>query len=388
MASHRSHFFRCRPPCHTLPTMSFGPRSARPFGSSPALGPHFRLGFTALALAACVLTISPASASEWGSLRLLDREIAPAQATRLSLLTEDSFVKHSVDMNVLVARGATPGPTLCLIAAIHGDEVNGVEIARKVFEHADPKTLSGTLIAIPIVNVWGFRSGNRYLADRRDLNRGFPGNPDGSLASRIAFALFQEVIRHCDALVDLHTGSNQRSNVPQIRVDLGNERATELATHFGVGIVMEGAGPVGSLRRSAVDIGIPAIIYEAGGPSRFETTEIARGIEGVHNVLAFLGMEERPVPDHGPQKVFRSSSWVRTRGGGIFLTERALGERVEKGDLLGTVTDPVTNERVEVRAPDRGIVVGRAHPQVVLPGFGLFHIARIEQGPDEGPEID
>ena len=344
--------------------------------------------FPALAIAACLLAISPASASEWGPLRLLDRDVAPGETARLGLLTELSFAQRSVDMNVLVARGAAPGLTLCLTAAVHGDEVNGVEIARRVFEHADPKMLSGTLIAVPIVNVWGFRSGNRYLADRRDLNRGFPGNPDGSLASRIAFAFFHEVIRHCDALVDLHTGSDQRTNVPQIRVDLGNERATELATHFGVGIVMEGSGPVGSLRRSAIDIGVPAIIYEAGGPSRFEATEIARGVEGVHNVMAFLGMEERPVPDDNPQKVFRSSSWVRTRGGGIFLTERALGERVDKGDLLGTVTDPVTNERHEVRAPDRGMLVGRAHPQVVLPGFGLFHIARTEQGPDEGPEID
>jgi predicted deacylase len=342
----------------------------------------------ALVLAAFLLSLSSASASDWGPLQLLDREIAPGQTARLGLLTELSFTQRSVDMKVLVARGTAPGPTLCLTAAVHGDEVNGVEIARKVFDQVDPAKLSGTLIAVPIVNVWGFRSGNRYLPDRRDLNRGFPGNPDGSLASRIAFALFHEVIQQCDALVDLHTGSDQRANVPQIRVDLSHERATALATHFGVGIVMEGAGPVGSLRRSAIDIGLPAIIYEAGGPSRFEAAEIDRGIDGVHNVMAFLEMEERPVPDQDPQRVFRSSSWVRSPGGGIFLTERVLGESVEKGALLGTVTDPVTHARIEVLAPDRGLLVGRAHPQVVLPGFGLFHIARTEQGPDEGPPID
>jgi predicted deacylase len=342
----------------------------------------------ALVLGSLALATSPAGASDWGPLRLLDRDVAPGQTARLGFISEDSFIKEALDMNVLVVRGVRPGPTLCLTAAVHGDEVNGVEIAREVFDQTDPKTLSGTLVSIPIVNVWGFRSGNRYLADRRDLNRGFPGGREGSLARRIAFGLFERVIRQCDALVDLHTGSDERANVPQIRVDLANERATELATHFAVGVVMEGAGPEGSLRRSATDAGVPAIIYEAGGPYRFEPEEIARGVEGVLNVMAFLGMEERPAPIPDPQKIFRSTSWVRAGGGGIFLPERELGEEVAPGDLLGVVTDPVTNKRFEVRAADGGLVLGRAHAQVVLPGFGLFHIGRTDEGPDDGPETE
>jgi predicted deacylase len=327
-------------------------------------------------------------AAEWGPLHLLEQDVPPGAKARLSFITEDSFIKEALDMNVLVARGARPGPTLCLAAAVHGDEVNGVEIVRRALDETEPEVLSGTLVAVPIVNVWGFRSGNRYLADRRDLNRSFPGKRRGSLGSRIAWHVFEKVIRHCDALLDLHTGSNRRANLPQVRTGLGDERAAALAEHFGVGIVLDGTGPTGSLRRAAVDAGIPAIIYEAGEPNRFEREEIKRGIEGVRNAMEQLEMVGEDPPAVDPQRIFRSSTWVRAEGGGIFLTDRALGDKVETGELLGTVTDPVTNQRFEIRAPVAGILVGSAHPRVVLPGFALFHIARHEQATAEASETE
>jgi len=323
-----------------------------------------------------------------GSFELLGETIAPGEARRLGFVQDDSLVRAMLDVPVLIAHGETAGPTLCVTAAVHGDELNGVEIARNVFSGIQPAELSGTLIVIPIVNAWGFRSGNRYLADRRDLNRAFPGRADGSTASRIAHVLFERVIRHCDALIDLHTGSNQRTNLPQIRADLENPPVAALAMHFAVGIVIHGAGAKGTLRRSATDAGVPTILYEAGGPLRFETTEIERGIEGVHNVMEFLEMvdEDPPAPD--PQRVFRHSRWVRAEGGGIFLSDLEPGASIESGQLLGTVTDPVNDERVEIRSSLSGKLIGMAVPQVVLPGFGLFHIADHEGESTEPSEFE
>jgi predicted deacylase len=340
----------------------------------------------------CFLLLAPALAAAedgpWGPFRILEVDVEPGTKEQLSFVRNDSYLKDAIDLPVLIARGTKPGPTLCLTAAVHGDEVNGVEIARSVYEGTDVGTLTGTLISMPMVNVWGFRSGNRYLADRRDLNRAFPGNRRGSTASRISYHVFEVVIRRCDYLVDLHTGSHARTNLPQIRVDLENEAAFELARYFDVGVVLGGEGPEGSLRRATTDAGIPAIIYEAGGPSRFEAEEIARGIEGVTNVMEHLDMvaAEPPTPD--PQRVYRSTTWVRANGGGIFLTDRAPGEFVHEGDLLGAITDPMTSERFEVHAPFAATLIGMAHPQIVLPGYGLFHLAQHEAGPTEPYEHD
>ena len=343
----------------------------------------------AIALAALLLFGGlEAAADDGGGFPLLDRVVQPGTKQRVSFLVEPSFVKDSLGIIVLVARGVRPGPTLCLTGAVHGDELNGVEIAHRVYEGLDATTLNGTLVAVPIVNVWGFTSGNRYVADRRDLNRAFPGNPNGSLASRIAFAVFDKVITRCDALIDLHTGSDKRTNLPQVRVDFANEPALGLAAHFDVGIVLEGAGPEGSLRRSAVDHGVPAIIYEAGGPDRFERDEIVRGIEGVRNVMEQLDMVSDEPPPINPQRTFRSSSWVRAGGGGIFLTDRVPGDAIEKGAVLGTVTDPISGARDEIVAPFTGTLLGMAHPQVVLPGFGLFHVGRNESGGELDPSED
>jgi predicted deacylase len=186
--------------------------------------------------------------------------------------------------------------------------------------------------------------------------------------------VFDKVIRRCDALIDLHTGSFQRTNQPQIRTDLGEARALALARSFGSGVILHGRGPQGSLRSAALDAGIPAVIYEAGEPLRFEEEEIRRGVEGIANVMADLGMTgDRPT--RRAAVVFRSTRWVRAdRVGGVFLTEREPGERVRRGYLLGTITDPITHEREEVRAPVDAQIIGMAVPQVVLVGYGLFHL--------------
>jgi hypothetical protein len=249
-----------------------------------------------------------------------------------------------------------------------------VEIAHRIYAGTPGSELAGTLIAVPVVNIQGFRSGMRYLPDRRDLNRAFPGSSNGSLASRIAHALYQGVIRRCDALIDLHTGSSSRTNLPQIRTDLGAPKALAMARSFGVGVVLHGRGPRGSLRRAVLDAGLPAVIYEAGEPLRFEEDEIAQGVEGVQNVMADLGMITRTAKRR-PAEVYRKTSWVRAGDAiGIFLTARQPGDYVQKGDVLGTVTDPVTEESAKIVAPRDGRIIGMAVPQLALPGYGLFHL--------------
>jgi predicted deacylase len=347
--------------------------------------PFSILAFVSLLMAA---PIASAGDAEWGPLTILDQEVAPGASLRTTLGSEASFTRDVVDTHVEVVRGSRPGPTLCLTGAVHGDELNGVEIARRSVEETRADSLAGTLIAIPIVNSWGFRSGNRYAADRRDLNRAFPGSNQGSLASRVAFVVFDRVIRHCDVLLDLHTGSARRTNLPQARVDGSNPRAVELAQTFEIGIVLLGKGPVGSLRQAAGAAGIATLLYEAGGPNRFQAEEIERGVEGVFNVMESMQMVAHPPPRSDPQRYFASSTWVRANAGGIFLTEKHLGSEIEPGDLLGAVTDPVTSDRSEIRAPFGGTLIGMAYPQVVLPGFGLFHIGRSEGDPSDFSETE
>jgi predicted deacylase len=310
----------------------------------------------------------------WGDAHILHYEVAPGETRRLFLRASESFAGDSVEIPVLVIRGERSGPVACLIAGIHGDELNGIEIVRHLFEHMSPKQVSGMLIGVPVANLHGFRRGSRYLPDRRDLNRYFPGHPAGSSASRIASAIFEGVVRHCDSLVDFHTGSFYRTNLPQLRANLGVEPVMKLARAFGIGVVVHSEGTVGTLRRASTDAGIPAITYEAGEPTRFQNEEIRRGVEGTRNLLSSLGLMDGDGSGPQEQRIYYRSRWVRVNDGGIFITRRKLGERIGSGDVLGTVTDPVSNERTRLVAPVSGRILGMAVSQVVIPGFAAFHI--------------
>lgn len=319
------------------------------------------------------------AAADWGPIDMGSRVVEPGTKAKFTFAAERSFEGSFLDSALWTARGASPGPTLCVVAGIHGDEINSVEIARRSFHAVDPAHLAGTLIVVPAANSQGFRTMNRYMVDRRDLNRAFPGSIKGSVTSIVAEALFERVVRRCDSLIDLHTGSNYRTNVAQIRVDMDDPASLALAENFGVGVVIGGAGPQGSLRREAVDAGVAAIIYEAGPPYIFLEQEIEQGTQGVLNVMDHLGMYETR-GSRSPSKKLISSSWVRIpKGrGGIFLTKTSLGDEVEEGALLGTVTDPVTDSTYEIRANRKGIVIGAALPQVVLSGYGVFHIGQMK----------
>ena len=224
-------------------------------------------------------------------LLLLGTGIAPGSSMRLSWSATELFEGVPVSTPVLVVNGRLPGPTLCLTAAVHGDELNGVEMVRRVLHDVNAQKLSGAIIGVPIVNVQGFRRGSRYLPDRRDLNRYFPGNPTGSAAARIAHSFFTNVIAECDALIDLHTGSFERANLPQIRADLRNPDVVTLAQGLGGMVILHSTPAVGTLRHAATQAGIPAVTLEAGGPSQLELSEVKHGVKGIETLIAELGMQ-------------------------------------------------------------------------------------------------
>lgn len=280
-----------------------------------------------------------------------------------------------VSLPVRVVHGREDGPTVWVNAATHGDEVVGIEVIRRVLAGLRAQTFRGTLIAVPIVNVHGFMAGDRYLPDRRDLNRSFPGSPRGSLASRIAHLMMTEVVAKCEVGIDLHTGSDRRTNLPQIRADLDDPKTRALAEAFGAPVLFHARVRDGSLRSAAQDRAT-VLLFEAGEAWRFDEWAIMAGVIGVRRVLATLGMTE-PVDD-GPSEpalVCRQSGWVRARRSGILELETALGQRVQVGDRLGALHDSFGKRLAIARADRAGIVIGHTTAPLVNNGDALVHVA-------------
>jgi predicted deacylase len=278
---------------------------------------------------------------------------------------------------VVVIHGKTAGPRLFVSAAVHGDEINGVEIIRRLLGKPVMKRIRGTLIAVPVVNVFGFVNQSRYLPDRRDLNRSFPGSPRGSMASRLADVFMREVVGRCTHGIDLHTGAIHRSNLPQIRTSIDNEQCAALGRAFGVPVIIDSATRDGSLRQAASDVGIPTLLYEAGEALRFDEVAIRGGVRGVLSVMRSLEM----IPSTRVSRAVvepllaRSTSWIRASKGGILRTTVPLGGRVREGETLGWISDPMGDEDVPVQSNDSGIVIGRTELPLVNEGDALFHIA-------------
>jgi uncharacterized protein len=282
-----------------------------------------------------------------------------------------------VSLPVRIVHGREDGPTVWVSAAIHGDEVVGVEVVRQVLAQLDPKTFRGTLIAVPIVNVLGFMTGDRYLPDRRDLNRSFPGSARGSLASRIAHLFMEEVVAHSEVGIDLHSGSDRRSNLPQIRADLDDPRTHGLAEAFGAPVMLHARIRDGSLRHAARERGATVLLYEGGENLRFDEYAIEPAVAGVRRVLAVLGMidaADAPM-EHEPSTECRTSGWVRARRTGILTLDAHLGQQVSDGDRLGALVDSFGRTLRLVRANRSGIVIGRTEAPLVNSGDALVHIA-------------
>jgi len=325
--------------------------------------------------------VDPAMEHGHKPLVLLGTEVPPATSTRLAWAPSQSFEGIYSATPVLVVNGASSGPTLCLTAALHGDELNGIETVRRVLYNLDPNKLRGAVVGVPIVNLQGFRRGSRYLSDRRDLNRFFPGDPNGSSAARIAHSFFHEIIQHCSAVVDLHTGSFYRTNLPQLRGDLSHSKVVKMTEGFGSTVVLHSKGAAGTLRRAAVAIGIPTVTLEAGAPMVLDEGAVNHSVKGIQTLLNHLDMLSKFSLWGDPEPVYYNSAWQRAPEGGIIFSKVALGEQVRIGDLLGTVTNPITNVRTEIRSSYNGRILGMAFNQVVQPGFAAYHIGI--QAPDE-----
>jgi hypothetical protein len=292
-------------------------------------------------------------------------------------------------MPVHVVRGKKEGPILLLSAAIHGDELNGIEIIRRVLQLPSLARIRGAIIAVPVVNVYGLIHNSRYLPDRRDLNRSFPGSDKGSLAARVANIFLEELVTKCTHGIDLHTGAIHRSNLPQIRANLDNPQTLLMAQSFGAPVVLNSDLRDGSLREAADELGVEMLLYETGEALRFDELSIRAGVKGIVNVMRHLGMLPRIKRKKTADPVIaRSSRWVRASSSGLLKTLKPLGARVKRHDLLALVDDPLGDNQSEIKAPFGGIIIGRTEIPLVHEGEAVFHIARFEDLGEAEERVD
>jgi predicted deacylase len=306
-------------------------------------------------------------------------EIKPATSTVIQLELPPLYTNAPLTMPVHVIRGKSDGPKLFVSAAIHGDELNGVEIVRRLIKKVSVKRLTGTLIAVPAVNIYGMLQHSRYLPDRRDLNRCFPGFLRGSLAGRLAYLFMNEIVSKCTHGIDLHTAALNRSNLPQIRADLSEEKISDLANAFGVPVIVNSKLRDGSLREAARIEKVQVLVYEAGEAMRFSESGIKAGLTGVLNVMRHVNMIPpltkstliKSIPH-----VAQSSSWMRAPVSGIFRTRVRLGKEIKKDQVIGFIEDVCDyHNQEEIIAPDDGIIIGQSHIPLVYEGDPLFHVA-------------
>lgn len=302
--------------------------------------------------------------------------VEPGTTRQLDLAIARLPTYTRINVPIVVKHGRAPGPSVWISAAVHGDELNGIQIIQQVLERLKKVKIAGTVIAVPVVNVFGFIHQSRAFPDGRDLNRMFPGSAKGSLAARVAKLFMDEVVSKCAFGLDLHTGSGHRANLPQIRGNLDDETTLELAMSFGAPVTLHAKLRDGSLRDAASRLGIPVLLYEAGESQRFDRDSIDIGVAGVLRALDHLGV----TPNMGPPAdrvtcLARESKWMRARRGGLLRLTCELGETVQKGAVLGSVGDPFSDRVVKVKAPNAGVVIGQTHNPVVYQGDALVHIA-------------
>lgn len=306
-----------------------------------------------------------------------DRQVAPGTRAVVELPVSQMPDHTPVTMPVHVVHGRRDGPVVFVSAAIHGDEVIGVEVVRRLLRAKPVERLAGTLLAVPIVNSFGFLNHSRYLPDRRDLNRCFPGHPSGSLAARLAHLFMTEIVQRSTLGIDLHSAAIRRENLPQIRLTPGNERLAELGRAFGAPVMLQSKLRDGSLRHAAEDVACDVLLYEAGEGLRFDEYAARAGVAGTLRVMHRLGMiAARGVP-HRKARPFVSerSSWLRAPLGGLLRTYRTIGDYVTEGEVLGAVADPAGDVEQEIVSEMEGIIIGRTNMPVVNEGDALFHIA-------------
>lgn len=305
--------------------------------------------------------------------------VPPGESQEITLVVSESFSGMTIPIRVFVRRGLEEGPAISVTAAIHGDEINGAGTIRKLIHDDDLKLQRGTLILVPVVNILGFDRHTRYLPDRRDLNRCFPGSKKGSLAGRMARRVFDEIVGRADYCIDLHTASVRRTNFPNLRADMTDPEVAKLAKAFGAEVVVSGTGPAGSFRREACLAGRPTIVFEAGEVWKVEPAILEYALRGVHNVLSKYGMiDPRPDPP-SYRMVIESSTWVRAESGGFLEFHVAPGDIIHKGDAIATNTSITGTEQNVLEAPFDAMVIGMSTLPAVSPGDPVVHLGRLDK---------
>jgi uncharacterized protein len=308
--------------------------------------------------------------------------VAVAPGERQTINLEVSTLANATRMNlpVHVVHGNAPGPVMFLSGVVHGDEILGLEIVRRVLARDELAAITGTLLAVPIVNAFGFLNHSRYMPDRRDLNRSFPGSDQGSLSSLLADLFFREVVKRSQFGIDLHTAALHRTNLPQVRISPGDAELARLAEAFAPPVILTSKLRDGSLRQCAQDEGVHVLLYEGGEALRFDETAIEAGVKGVLRVMKAIGLIAKApaVPEHAKITHSSSSSWVRAPEGGILHSVRQVGDKVGLKEPIAIITDPLGTVTVPVFAEDDGIIIGRTNLPIVNRGDALFHVAQIK----------
>jgi len=319
------------------------------------------------------------------------QSIAPGSSVMIDLPLPRLYTHALMTMPIHVIRGKKAGPRLFISAAIHGDELNGVEIIRRLLKQTALNKLRGDLIAIPMVNVYGIIHHSRYLPDRRDLNRSFPGSRGGSLAARLADLFMTEIVKKCTHGIDLHTGAIHRSNLPQIRANLDDAETLLLAKSFHVPVLLNSNLRDGSLREAAAELAIPMLLYEAGEALRFDEVSIRAGVGGILAAMRQLGMlAARKSQKSTATEPFiaRSSQWIRAPGSGVFRAAKSLGGKVKRNDVLGVINDPVATLEAPVISPCNGLIIGRSELPLVHEGEAIYHIAQFEDNREVAEHVE
>ena len=309
-------------------------------------------------------------------------EILPNSRRIINIPVAPVYTQDSLNLNINVVRGKQEGPVLFVCAAIHGDEINGVEIIRRLLVSPLLNKVRGTLITVPIVNVYGFVNQTRELPDGRDLNRSFPGSASGSLAARIAETFMTEIVAHSTHGIDLHTGARHRCNFPQIRANLFDPETLAMTNAFGAPIAINARIRDGSLRQAAAERGVPVLLYESCEALRFDEIYIRAGVKGILNAMRHIGMLRKSRAKIKPPMISERTAWVRAPDSGILRVLVSLGEFVEAGQVIGIIADPLGTREVAVIADESGIVIGRTNLPLAYEGDALFHVAQVSSEHD------
>ena len=303
--------------------------------------------------------------------------IPPGESRDLTLPIGESYSGMTVSIPIHIRRGPQPGPTVFVTAAIHGNEINGTGAIRQLILDPALELDRGALLFAPVLNLLGFDRHSRYLPDRRDLNRAFPGSAHGSLASRMARTIFDEIVARCDYGIDLHTAAIRRTNYPNIRGDLGDESVRKLAEAFGCELILDGPGPKGSFRREATRAGCPTIVMEGGEVSKVEPSIVESAVRGVLNVCGSLGMLSREPVMPENRVTIAKSQWLRAERGGFLQFHIQPGEVVHTGQLIATNTTLIGREQSVMTAPFDAVVIGMTTLPAISPGDPICHLGKL-----------